>query len=312
MSALECAQLAARIETAVGSAFAAESAADYHIPGKLSMSGVGGCIKACALAWSGEPVTDPPDGTQENRAANLGRWIHAGLLPRLADTFGHSIVEMPVVLDWNGVDMTGNADLVVIGEELLLDLKTINPYVIDTFDADQVDSVPLKHRLQVYGYAEGCRRAGIGIRFVGWIFLDRAFGGLRVVVEELTDVHTELLYDRYSDIDGWSRMPDEAPREGLAMEPWVCGECCFRQRCLGAGVQPEDIGTRRLEIFTKKEIADAAMCYRLASKAEKEAKLAKEASKKVLFGQAAGEYGESKITYSKAGVMKVAAVRNRV
>jgi hypothetical protein len=278
-------------------AFLAESADNPHDPLRLSMSGLGGCSRAAAYQLSGTPPSDvpPPD---EKRAAHLGTWQHAGLLPRLAAALpGETLVEAPVELAVAGVRVPGRLDLALIGDAVVvLDLKTVGEWRLHGVRRSGAYE---DHRLQVRGYALALHQSGRAVRWVVWLYMDRANGQLEVIVEPFSNAAALAVVERIRTLMWFAEQgPESAPREargpGLS---FACDGCPWLRACWGEGAQSGVVGGQRHLARDDPGTAAALALYDDARRRLSEAKADQEFARAILDGKAPGTYGTWKLRW---------------
>ena len=299
-------EVIAYVEASVAAGFVAEDADRARGPHHLGLSALGGCTRAAAYALSRTPASDQPPPS-EGRAANLGTWEHAGLLPRLAEQMGGQ-VEVPLVLRAAGVELPGHADLLPPGG--VLDLKTVGEYRLQT--VRRVASPYHSHRVQVMGYALAALQQGHRVRWVIWLYMDRATGQVEVIVEEFVERRALEVIDRVSEVRRYAAAPDDAPREergpGLSL---VCDGCWFLRRCWGDDAEPERVGAQRSlvagampsDVAPDPRAVWALSRYADAAAREGEARRDKEFYAAVLDGLPHGQYGPWKLRRGKSSTV---------
>ncbi|MBO0820045.1 MAG: hypothetical protein J2P26_04260, partial [Nocardiopsaceae bacterium] len=231
----------------------AERAAARDDPYELSPSTLGGCIRQAAYRLAGTPPTNPepavPRPGAVSRAALIGTWIHAGMLPVLAESLdaaglGPATVETPVTTVFGGYTLTGHADLVT--PELVIDLKTVREYKLGRIDrrsdSQRQDGRPdgpvvwPGARWQAGCYALGVHQARIRAgqmppRWIAWPYLDRSTGEDRICVEPWTPAFGLEVIERFRTLAAHAADPDTAPRNrrgpGLDLD---CDACPWRDR----------------------------------------------------------------------------------
>ncbi|MFG2181361.1 hypothetical protein ACGFLS_21885 [Streptomyces abikoensis] len=322
-----CAALEERLRAALGDAFRAETAADPHEPGGLSVSGLGGCTRrgAYALAAIGTPSSNGAV-VEERRAAHLGTWIHSGLLPRLAQVLGgHTAVEHPVSVTSNGVTLAGRTDLAtyalapantssdspsggapdnVVAEVgvVVMDVKTVT---VSALSERRLEGPTRAHRLQVWGYAVGLEQAGHQVSHTVIIYMSRERGDLEVFVEEFGEAQRGAVHSRIARLLQWAACPDDAPRDTPAMA-YDCPSCPFVSRCMGPDGVPTNEQPTVADPAVVTSIETAGLTYLRASAAEKAARNRKGLAKVELSrAPAPGRYGAVSVRWTKAGGIRV-------
>lgn len=294
----------------VGAAFAAYTAAvqsqrdDLYA---LTMSGLGGCTRQAAYRLARTPPSEELVFT-EMREANIGTMIHLGLLPRMAELSGGS-EEIPVDLRLGGLEIKGRTDLYIEALATVADLKTVGTYKFVALS----DTVNRAHRLQVAGYGVGVAQSGREVRWVAWLYLDRATGAQRVVVEEFTDALIADVQARCVELETYAANPDAAPRDergpGLSV---VCDSCPWLRECWGPDAQRGVVGAQKILVHDNAGVADALRLYDDARAREKTAADDKEFAKALFSSFDQGAYGDYEFRFSGGKgetVDKDAAVR---
>lgn len=281
-----------RIVAATKRAFIAESAARKRHPHHFGLSSVGNCRRAGAYALSRTPPSDPDLPVKEGRAANLGTWEHAGLLPRMAEQMPGSSIEVPVVLRLAGLTIPGNIDL--DDPQTVMDLKTVGEHRLN--GVVRVNAAYFNHRLQAGGYGLARLQEGRPPTYIAFHYLDRANGDECIVVERFTNAYAQEVVDRVEELADWALTPDEAPRDergpGLSFS---CDECPFLRRCWGPDAEPGS--TRALRVIEDKDIEQALIEYDLARARESKAKADKKAAEAKVEGARYATYGRA--TYGR-------------
>lgn len=281
-----------RLETATRQAFLNESAARQRPPWHFGLSSLGGCRKASAYAISRTAPSDPEIPVREGRAANLGTWQHAGLLPRLAEQLPGSQIEVKVRLRLAGLVIPGSIDL--DDPQTVLDLKTVGEHrlngVVRSYAAYS------NHRLQAGGYGLARLQEGRPPRFIAFHYLDRANGDECIVVERFTNAYAQEVMDRVDELAELALAPDEAPRDergpGLSFS---CDECPWLRRCWGPDAEPGS--TRALRVHEDADIEAALLDYDRARAIESAAKADKKLAEAKVEGARYGQYGRA--TYGR-------------
>lgn len=282
-------QVAALLRELTGQVFADETRRRQvdRDPTRLTMSGLGGCTRACAYSIAGTPPTDvPPE--EEARQAMLGDVIHAWFLPALAKLLGDGAeVEKTVKLRAAGITIDGHLDLVWNG--LVLDLKTVREYRLHGVRRHGTYS---EHEAQVYGYALAEHQSGRPVRWVAWLYMDRATGEVEIRVERFTNARALAVIDRVENLTMFAQDPDEAPREGRGPGlSYACNRCPWLRRCWGDDAVPGEIGAQRTIAMTDSGIEYALAMYAAAVELEGAARKDKEFAKAILEAVQPGQYG---------------------
>ncbi|KGI79368.1 hypothetical protein IL38_24020 [Actinopolyspora erythraea] len=287
---------ASRVTEALAAAFRAFTADQQQARDEwaLSMSGLGACARQGAYRVAETPASDEvPYG--EKRPANLGTMQHAGLLPYLAAHLDAEY-ERTVCLTAAGLQIRGTADLYWPGGRMVLDLKTVGQHRLSKLRSSTWQA----HRLQVAGYALAVHQEGLPVRWVAWLYMDRASGQERVAVEPLTPELAHAVLERAAAIGTYALDPDTAPREergpGLS---YACDECPWLRRCWGDDAAPGETGAQRIVARDDDGVAAAVAAYDAARSREKEAREAKEFARVALSQAAGGHYGDWELTWSQ-------------
>lgn len=277
------------IDQAVARAFVAESASRHRDPHHLGLSSLGGCTRAAAhrIAQT-EPSNEvAPD---ESRAANLGTWQHNGLLPRIADEIDNADHELEVTLRAAGLRIKGHVDLPT--PEVVVDLKTVGEYRLQLVRRN--GAIPA-HVIQVAAYGVALLQAGIPVRWLVLIYLDRANGDHEIVTIPFTNRLAMMVIDRVTALSQHAQNPDEAPRVDVGSSRmygpgfgFVCNECPWLKRCWGQDAEP---GRRQTRQYERPDVEALLLEYDTARAAESSAKRRKEELAGLLEGARHGEYG---------------------
>jgi hypothetical protein len=237
---------------------------------KLSMSGLGGCPREAAYRLAEVEPSDPALAyDREARQAQIGVWIHEGLLPEFEEVLHHAEIELPVELrvPVKTPDGQWERELVVPGTTDcysrvmgggVLDVKTVYAYHLGDVDHEGAHEA---HRKQVRGYATALRQMGLPVAWVAWLYLDRSSGEELVMVEpfdEQAEVETE---DHVRWLWSLRQAPDHAPRgergPGLSV---VCDGCAWLKQCWGPDAESGD--SRALRVHDRPEIEMAGRQYK--------------------------------------------------
>lgn len=286
----------ARIEAATRRAFVAESASRKRDPHHFSLSKVGGCRRAAAYTIAKTPVSDPDLPVSEGRAANLGTWEHAGLLPRLAEQLPGSRVEVPVTLRIAGLVIPGSIDL--DDPRTVVDLKTVGEHRLN--GVVRTNAAYYNHKMQGGGYALARLQEGRPPRSVAFHYLDRANGEECIVVNPFTNAYAGEVVDRIEEVVDLAESPDTAPRDergpGLSFS---CDECPWLRRCWGPDAEPGD--TRAVAVHDDPEREAALLLYDDARARESQAKKDKEYALALIGDAPYGDYGRASYSRGKPG-----------
>lgn len=293
--------LTRRVAVAVGRAFCLfteQQQSQRHNLYGLSMSGLGGCSRRAAYALAEVPPSDPAAATTgENRAANLGTMIHAGYLPALASVLGareEIRIDLAVDAEDRQVVIPGRSDLYWPGEQLLLDLKTVGGHKLS---ARVADGPTWPHRVQVCGYALGAEQQGHPVRWVGWLYMDRATGEAYVIIEPFTDEQRQLVVDRCIELVNYAAFPHDAPRDGPGpgSKPAnaMCNGCPWLRECWGPTAQPGVAGAQSTKVDDFGGMEQVLAAYIKARDAEAAASDRKDFYRELFRGNEQGVYGRA-------------------
>lgn len=277
------------IGQAIARAFVAESASRHRDPHHLGLSALGGCTRAAAHQIAGTSTSDTI-APAESRAANLGTWQHAGLLPRMAGEIDRARHELDVTLRAAGLRIRGHIDLPA--PEVVTDLKTVGEYRLQLVRRN--GAMPA-HVVQVASYGVALLQAGIPVRWLILIYLDRANGDVEKVAIPFTNRLALMAINRVSELHRHAANPDEAPRvdaggyrlhgPGFGFE---CNECPWLKRCWGPDAEP---GQRQPRQYERPDVEDLLLQYDAARATESAAKRRKDELLGLLEGVRHGEYG---------------------
>lgn len=292
-------QVAALVRELTGQVFADETRRrqEHRDQTRLTMSGLGGCTRACAYSLAGTPPSDvAPE--EEARQAMLGDVIHGWFLPALAKLLGDGAqVEKPVQLRAAGITIGGTLDLVWNG--LVLDLKTVREYRLHGV---RRNGTYTEHEAQVYGYALAEHQSGRPVRWVAWLYMDRATGEVEIRVERFTNARALAVIDRVELLKDLSRDPDDAKREGRGPGlSYACNRCPWLRRCWGDDAVPGEVGAQRKIAATDRGIEYALAMYAAAVELEGAAKRDKEFAKAILDAVKPGQYGSWRYRLGRPG-----------
>jgi hypothetical protein len=275
-----------RLAAATRRAFVAESAARQRDPHHFGLSSLGGCRRAAGYTLSRTPVSDPDLPVREGRAANLGTWEHAGLLPRLAEQLPGASVEVKVRLRVAGLDIPGSIDL--DDPSTVVDLKTVGEWRLH--GVRYASAATYHHLMQAGGYGLSRLQEGRAPTYLAWHYLDRANGDEEIIVRRFTNSLAVQVVDRVEELAQCAESPDDAPRDepgpGLS---FACDECPWLRRCWGPDAEPGTARVRRAH--DDPEVEAALLEYIEARDAESAATRAKKAAEARFEGARYGEYG---------------------
>lgn len=277
------------IDQAISRAFIAESASRHRDPHHLGLSALGGCTRAAAHQIAG---TDPSNDVapDESRAANLGTWQHNGLLPRMAGEIDRARHELEVTLRAAGLRIRGHIDLPT--PEIVTDLKTVGEYRLQLV---RRDGAMLSHVIQVAAYGVALLQAGIPVRWLVLVYMDRANGDVEKVIIPFTNRLALMAIDRVAALRRHAETPDATARvdaggsslygPGFGFE---CNECPWLRRCWGPDAEP---GQRQTRQYERPDVEELLLEYDAVRAVESSAKRRKDELVGLLEGVRYGEYG---------------------
>ena len=289
------------LHRSVGKAFALagrQKSRDVH---SLTLSALGRCTRQSAYKLAGTTPSDPPTGEGEQRAAMLGTWVHRGLLPRLRLILSRSRTEMKVTLAAAGIHLEGQADLYV--RHGIVDLKTVREHGLSHIR--QWGPRPAD-KAQVRGYALAAIQQGRPVKWVAYVYMDRATGEHETFVEPFTASDAMRVLDRVSEIVAASKNLRMAPRDekgpGLSV---VCDSCPWLRSCWGRSARPGDVGAQGGLSFRAPDVVDeeaagtAAELYARSRAAAAQAKADQDFARSLLSWLPEGAYGRWKLKWGK-------------
>lgn len=297
----------ARVEGRVGAAFRTQNTRrqehrDVHT---LTMSGVGGCLRWGAYTMASTPLSEDL-APEEARQAMLGTIIHEFLLPSMAELVPGALIELPVVLKADGLEIAGTLDWLWVdpetGDAEVGDLKTVREWKLNGVMRDGAYD---EHRLQVWGYALAAAQADYRVRWVWWLYMDRSTGEVRTIVEEFDVEKAWAVVQRIAKIKRFATTnPDAATREarGPGFSP-VCDRCPWLRRCWGEKARPGERGVQTILAADAAGIVEALRGLFQASGAGSKAKADTDFYKTVLADVPDGTYGEFKLRRRRSGTM---------
>lgn len=249
------------------------------------------CQRQAALRFAGADYTD--DVVDEKRAAALGTWVHAGLLPQLRRVVGgRARYEVPVeVTPW----LKGHVDLWLHQDGTTLDVKTCTDSKLSKVRQEGADP---KHVAAGHLYALGLRNSvkGADPQQVAVLYVGRERGDHvtvsqpydpEVTAEALDWWETARMYGTAPSSGG----PDMAPigdRRGPGLD-LVCDGCPFASRCWPGvdGARPQSRLVKDGDVMTEDALQQLADATKRKAQAEKDAEWAKA----LLDGTPPGQYG---------------------
>lgn len=259
------------------------------------------CQRQAAYRFAGTPYTDVVE--DEKRAAALGTWVHAGLLPQLRRVVGgRARYEVPVqVTPWLG----GSVDLWLHQERVTLDVKTCTDGKLSKVRQHGADE---RHVAAGHLYAHGLAQTVKGAKpeTVAVLYVGRERGDHVTVAQPYDPTVTE-------DALGWwvgakryatDGQPDAAPigdRRGPGLDV-TCDGCPFASRCWPdqAGVKPQARLVTHGDVLTEDALAQLAD----ATKRAAAAKADQDWAKALLDGTDPGQYGPWRLKRQKDSAPK--------
>lgn len=287
-----------RLDAAYSGALKAMSAARARPASALSLSGLGRCTRRAAYALAGTPPSDQHP-VREQRAANLGTILHDTMVPALAAQLGATF-ELPVLLKAAGLVLPGRYDVYDLDHADLIDLKSVGEHRLSTV---RRFGVFREHRVQGMAYALALYQAGLPVRTVTFLYVDRARGDHETISLAFTRANALKVLDRVAELKFASANPDEAVRDpdgrrkrigpGWSFE---CDDCPFLRRCWGPDAVPgkRDIAAHRPVNDAEVEAACAALVR--ARDAMNEAKLTMDFHRTRLGRATPNTYGMYKVS----------------
>jgi hypothetical protein len=273
-------------------------------PTRLSLSGLGGCTRACAYSIAGTPASDEPP-EDEARAALLGTGAHDWFLPAIARVIERLTgttcdVEKRVELRAGRLVIAGSLDLAF--DDVVVDLKTVGERKLH--GVRRRDEPYPEHFLQVFGYALAERQAGRDVRWVVFLYMDRTTGDVHPLVVPFTNAAVEAVVNRAITIRRLAADPDSAPRDGRGPgKSMACDRCSWLRRCWGPDAEPGKTGAQVVAAGDWEGLQYILQLYADAAAKATEAEADKNFAKLVIAKTKAGQYGAYKISRSKDGEM---------
>lgn len=289
------------INSIVGAAFRAANAKRARSQQKaLGMSELGGCRRQSAFKVLGIEPTNPhnerTDKYADSREAMIGTMIHETVLPQIEEMSLTAEIEVPVILKFDGLpDIPGSSDLIDRTEHLILDLKSSSEWAVNrvrNFGPSK------KHLWQTHGYATAAIQAGIPIKHIALVYIDRSDG--QVVHVHYQDYDPLIV----TDIEQWWREvnsttdPFDLPRDnkgpGLDKQ---CDWCPWLSACWGPDAVAGVKGVQSVVLDEvppserRDEVENYLRQYREAAERENLAKADKAFAREVLVGTPNGQYG---------------------
>jgi hypothetical protein len=242
---------------------------------QLGVSDIMHCRSYAARLLAGDPFTD--GGVSQ--AALAGTWIHAAVLPIIAEARDADYeLDVNVALP-NGMEVKGHVDLVEHDPPAVIDLKTV-----DGLAGPRRHGANMQQRMQRHLYGAGViQKVGgapsVGLT-VGNVWMDRT-NLLEPPHVELEPYDPSWLDTAATWVDEVQYHVDQGP-EGIANAPrdrdvfWCRQFCPFVTACRG----PETVAVD--EVIQSDELAVAAAMQREAIAMEEEAKEIRRAARQVL------------------------------
>lgn len=278
------------VSAATSRAFCSASRSRQRGPHHIGLSSLSRCTRAAAHALAGTDPSDDHDAG-EGRAANLGTWEHAGLLPELSDQFADGTDERTVTLHAAGLSLVGHIDLDL--PDAVIDLKTVGEWRLQ---AVLRSGAFADHIMQAAAYATAKVQAGEHPRWMIILYMDRSTGAIHPVVIPFTNRHVMMVIDRATELREWATTdPDRAPRRDAGGSPmygpgftFQCDDCPFMHRCWGDDARRGQRVTRQ---FADEETQALLLEYIAMNAAEGPAKRRKAEIVRLLEHTRYGDYG---------------------
>jgi hypothetical protein len=299
------------INAVVGAAFRAANAKRARSQQRaIGMSELGGCRRQAAFRVLNYEPTNPEeertDKYADSREAMIGTMIHETILPIMEEMSMTAKIEVPVVLRFDGLpDIPGTSDLVDASEHLILDVKTVGRHGAMSV---QTHGPKKGHIWQTHGYATAAIQAGINIKHIALVYIDRSDG--QVIHVHYQDYDPTVV----TDIEQWWRevnaatdpfgLPRDEKGPGLSR---TCDWCMFLNACWGADAVPGNKGAQRSILDEippserRDEVENYLRQYRDATEREKAAKADKAFAREVLVGADSGVYGSMSLKWGAPG-----------
>jgi PD-(D/E)XK nuclease superfamily len=289
------------INAIVGAAFRAANAKRARSQQKkLGMSELGGCRRQAGFKVLGFEPTNPhearTDKYADSREAMIGTMIHETILPQIRAMSLTAEIEVPVVLQFDGLpEIPGSSDLIDASEGLILDLKTVGGYGADFVKSRGPSK---KHLWQTHGYATAAIQSGIPINSIALVYLDRSDGQVVHVHYQDYDPHIvtdmEEWWREVTSTDDPFTLPRDEKGPGLSK---MCDWCEWMSACWGPDATPGQKGVQKVVLDEvppsqrRDEVEEFLRKYKEASDREKEALEEKKFAREVLVGAESGVYG---------------------
>lgn len=245
---------------------------------RVGPSDYGKCERQVAYRVRGH---EQHEQVESSRAATIGTLIHMGIAAHVARRH-HTYARVELHVDVPGLDRSGSADLLWVGSQRLVDVKTVSGRAFDrvcTFGA-KTENIG-----QVETYALGLNRAGINVETLVLAYVNRENGDVweheweydeesaRAVVSEL--VQLEQMIDAGFDM----------PRaENARLGAFPCDWCPFWRECWDVENTPEDRSHASKYTIDDEQIEDAIERYFEGMTLESKGKEIKSAAREQLVG----------------------------
>lgn len=299
--------LTQQISSAFASADAAHARSQQLRPG---LSELRKCVRSFAWKLAGverdsELIVDEIElRARYARAAMIGTWTHAGLLPFVAGLYVDAVDELGCTFE--GID--GTTDVYARSAALVLDLKTCSQWA---YERVLTHGARDEHVDQLHGYAGALRDAGFPVERLAIVYVNRSSAELTVIELVVDEQRIEQLRAWIAEANDYARriiddnayvdnpcydlhdVPRGEKRRGPGHD-MECDGCPFRQRCWGETKPPQG------ELILDGSISvDAALqLYHDAQQREKGAKDDKSWARDMLSVVEPGTYSTHKLSRS--------------
>ena len=270
---------------------------------EIGMSQLGSCRRQAGYQHFGVEPDD--DFYDEKRAAQLGTWLHEGLLPKLAERLPGAEYEIDVELKIDGLSpIPGHVDLFWGGGRQVWDVKTRGPRSMDWVLSR---GMPKKEMWQTHGYAQALIDTGRPVESIVILNLNRDNGEVVPVVVPFDPRQVELLTQWWAEVclaENAEQLPRDERGPGLS---YLCDHCPWMHQCWGAAAVRGTAGAQALPATTLEgditPIIEACTQWVAATETEGAAKKQKEFLRQVLQQVPDGEYGDFALKWRKGRAM---------
>ena len=266
---------------------------------EIGMSQLGSCRRQAAYQHFG--VEPDPDFYDEKRAAQLGTWLHEGLLPRLSARLPGSAYEIDVELKLDGLSpIPGHVDLYWPLGKQVIDVKTRGPRSMDWVLSR---GIPRKEIWQTHGYAQAIIDSGREVESICILNLNRDNGEVVPVVMPFDPTQVELLAQWWAEVclaENAEQLPRDERGPGLS---YLCDHCPWLHQCWGAAAIRGTAGAQALprDVVAGDitPVIEACSQWVTATETERAASKEKEFLRQVLQDVPDGSYGDYELTWRK-------------